>query len=458
MFRYILLFILTLFTPEAIALITGGSGNAALEDRGWPTGSLEVANDLSRAAWWEGPPFGGGEHHFEHRGDAAVFNDVLKAFAKIRTPKRELVIHDGVHESFWLKLHGGDTKIDWTFIVWHPASWHRLYNNPRSSFASDQPNFRQPVAAPRIDVYVDGEIDWDSVVVPKGIEVIDQRASALGIMQKVGVLFRGTVHDMSTGKVIGGARVVVEKTKGHEKLEDLAEVRTNEKGEFLIEDLPAEMLRVYVATEGYATRQIAHQAFQDKTFQTFEVELVEAGSIAGVAIDEKGQPLVGAKVRLTNPLAINGRGYVAPGMTEVETDERGQFKLNDVPTGYTRLRCLADEHYHNYFGELYDVPSDGIRLTVVRTGLVKVNVVDIKGEPVTENFMVNIEAEGGPKVGSWGGSANIQADGTYTFKGVPPGRYLVSGRPNPGSSKYEPDEKLVNVESGATTDVQILRK
>ena len=134
---------------SASALIMTGSGNQPVHDYGWPEGALAVANLESRVGWWEGPPFGGGEWHFLYQGNTEAFQEALAAFAAIRAPALDLVLHDGPQEDGILKK-----KVDWTFTVWVPANWHRLFNNPKSVFEADQPNFRQPVAPPRLEVYV----------------------------------------------------------------------------------------------------------------------------------------------------------------------------------------------------------------------------------------------------------------------------------------------------------------
>src|SRR5690348_10971881 len=78
-------FFLLLIQPSQ-ALILVGTGNGPVSDPGWPTNALEVANQKSRIGWWEGPPFGGGEWHFEYVGDATAFQQSLDAFAKIQSP------------------------------------------------------------------------------------------------------------------------------------------------------------------------------------------------------------------------------------------------------------------------------------------------------------------------------------------------------------------------------------
>src|SRR5688572_6964231 len=79
----------------AASLITGGEGNKPLTDPGWSKGAAAIFNHPSRIAWWEGPPFGGGQWHAECRGDAKTFNAVLADFAKLDVKTKRLIVHDG---------------------------------------------------------------------------------------------------------------------------------------------------------------------------------------------------------------------------------------------------------------------------------------------------------------------------------------------------------------------------
>ncbi|HUQ71807.1 MAG TPA: hypothetical protein VM165_19915, partial [Planctomycetaceae bacterium] len=169
-------------TPSAWALIEGGEGNAPVTDPGWPAGAAAVFNTVHRVAWWEGPPFGGGEWHSECRGDAAAFNEVLIAFAKIDAPKKRLVVHDGVGKSFWLNPNREEAKreaaaVDWAFAVWQPdrrAMLRRLPADLRPRGDKDE------LPVPQIDLFAGGHVPWADVKVPAGIEVVDRRLEAHG--------------------------------------------------------------------------------------------------------------------------------------------------------------------------------------------------------------------------------------------------------------------------------------
>ena len=120
---------------QAVALITGGEGNRPIADPGWPKGAAVIFNNPARIAWWEGPPFGGGQWTAECRGDAKALNAILADFARLDVKTKKVVVHDGVGTSFWLSSSGdaakkADARMDWTFMVWQPANWKHLRKLP----------------------------------------------------------------------------------------------------------------------------------------------------------------------------------------------------------------------------------------------------------------------------------------------------------------------------------------
>lgn len=186
---------------HAEASIFGGVGNDPVNDPGWPAGAAKVFNVQSRVAYWEGPPLGGGQWHGEFRGSAEAFNAVLADFAQIKTPKKRLVVHDGVGASFWLNPNRTanapqDARLDWMFTVWVPESFERLRDLPADlrAFGDDA----EPI--PQLDVYTGFNIPWADVRVPEGIEIDDQRLEAHGFSVDDGTVLDGTVTDLGTGQ------------------------------------------------------------------------------------------------------------------------------------------------------------------------------------------------------------------------------------------------------------------
>ena len=84
--------------------------------------------------------------------------------------------------------------------------------------------------------------------------------------------------------------------------------------------------------------------------------------------------------------------------------------------------------------------------------------VDFSAAKRVGNYLINIEPEGGEKIGSWGGTANIDADHQYTFENVPEGKYILYGRPNPGGTDQQTERKTVELKGGETTEVTLKAK
>lgn len=183
-------------TSEAFALITGGEGNEPLHDYGWQKGAAAVFNVKARVAYWEGPPFGGGQYVGEYRGDATVFNAELVDFAKIEAQQHKLFVHDGIGNSFWLNINNEAEKrkpaaIDWTFTAWIPENWKRFRRGAKA-----RPDEEGPY--PEIHLYLAGQVKWEDVKVPEGVEVIDERLAAHGFADTDGTVLEGQVNDIET--------------------------------------------------------------------------------------------------------------------------------------------------------------------------------------------------------------------------------------------------------------------
>ena len=81
--------------------------------------------------------------------------------------------------------------------------------------------------------------------------------------------------------------------------------------------------------------------------------------------------------------------------------------------------------------------------------------MDFAGKERPEGYIVNMEPEGGNVVGSYGGSGNIDAKDQMTFEIVPQGRYVLRGRPNPGSDAEETEPVTVDLKGGQASEVTL---
>ena len=474
--RLLIVLVISL-ASSASAIIIGGRSNSPVRDAGWPEGALAVANLESRVGYWEGPPFGGGLWQFLYRGDTAAFARALTNFAAIRAPTLDLVIHDGPQENTFLKDEKdpkADTHVDWTFTVWVPANWHRLYNNPKMIFGANQREFRQPVDPPRLDVYVrEGGVDWAKVEVPANLRVRDERSSTFGVDLSGGSVIRAEFYDMDTGKPVSGARLVVEKVwwqtdaPPHWERESFTHAMSDSSGRIRLDQIPTNMIRLSVTADGYAPRRLDQRAHIRPALLTFSVELAKTATISGIVTDAEGEPIKGAKVRPLEILASNGRGYdnglhyESYEKSNVETDASGRFEIAGLPTGFIQLRAMATGLYFSDLRTIHDVPATNVVLRMTRAGGILINVIDKAGRPLSrfdgDPLIVEVEPRGDSKVGSWGGSATVKDDGTYEFTNVPPGEYRITSRPNPGSSnrQYAP-EQIVTVKPGPPVEVKVV--
>lgn len=444
------------------ALVITGCGDQPVHDYGWPEGALAVAILESRIGWWEGPPFGGGEWHFLYQGNTEAFQEALAAFAGIRAPALDLVVHDGPQQDGILKK-----PVDWTFTVWVPANWHRLFNNPRSVNAADQPQFRRPVDPPRLEVFVGGGgVVWTKVKVPAGLNVRDERAAAAAAAPGGGAVLRVDVYDMATGKPVAGARVVVaaiyDTVRGRPAApEKVTEATSDATGRVEITRLPAGNYRLTFGADGYAARMFRRDRLGERACKQLTVELARAAVLEGRVTDTEGKPLKDVRVAPVNIMALNGLGYKGPDEPGVTTDADGRFALTGLPTGYVQLRAAADGYHFSDLFTIHDVPGTEVQVRLGRAGAIRISVTDKEGRALSRyegnEVLVEVEPKGGSKIGLWSGSAKVKDDGTFEFNHVPPGQYRVRSHPNPYNSnrQYAP-EHTVTVAPGAPAEVKVI--
>jgi len=474
----------------SLALIEVAKGNKPVKNLGWPTGTEAVANLPSRLGFTVGPPFGGGEYHFKyHCKDTAEFSRALDKFGTIRAPRTArqslqsiggqrswimddkpllLVVHDWPKGRSERGAVEDGKRVDWTFTVWVARNFHRLFSHPKGTYGSDHPNYRQPVPPPRIDVYVGGEgpIEWDEVRVPSNVRVIDQRRSAATASQDGGVV-RGGVYDMATRQLIAGAEVTLSKRAESRQWQDVRQIVTDDLGAFEMSAIAEGYYRVCVRKEGYAARLVA--VFHNQTGHAsldLDALLSRAASLKGTATDEEGYPLNGVEVRTRAILGIDGLGYQCADEPRAVTDEQGRFELAPLPEGFVAIRGRSPGMHQIRIQpdeDLLDVPAKRwpgrkdreVRIIMGGTGDVCGKVLGMDGLPPTRKFIVQLMPEGGHKIGSWGGTARCRKGGHFEFNGVPPGKYELTARPNPGRTRDASAPQKITVEAGKACQVEI---
>jgi hypothetical protein len=436
--------LLLLSAQPAFALRFGALGNSPVDAQpGWAEGSAAAFNPPQRIAYWEL----NGMWTSECRGDAAAFSKVVANFALIKAEGKKLILHDGVGKSYWVSATQpeGDAKCDWIFTVWQADIWQRWQGigRPAGAKPAEPP-------APQIDVYCGGNLKIDDVDIPEGLLVVDQRLESRGFQVTDSHVLEGNVRDMATGKPLA-ARIELQRydrnPDGSGAYVTVASVDADETGRWVLKHVPQGRFSIALAADGYAPRFAGHAELSDQpSWSGFNADLSTAVTLAGTVTDEAGHPLEGASVRLGSAY-----GLTTP---ELLTDQHGRFESDELPPGALTLHASKEGFVHPGLGDEVQAPAADVKLTLFRGGGMNV-VIDFGGRAKPEDYLVKVEPEGGLVVGSWGGNASVDGSGFARFTNVPPGKYLVWGRPNPGADSEETKKVPVEIQGGRTHDVTL---
>jgi hypothetical protein len=161
-------------------------------------------------------------------------------------------------------------------------------------------------------------------------------------MTGTGVVF-GTVVSAATGRPIKGASVSAIVMANAATF--LKSTTTDRQGRFLIGDLTSGQVRLGASAPGYLSRSFG-QGGPDDNQGTFipladgeiagplALSLQRAGVIAGVILDDAGEPLGGVTVQAFRRSFANGRRQYASAGSGT-TDDRGAYRIaNLIPGGY----------------------------------------------------------------------------------------------------------------------------
>jgi hypothetical protein len=450
---------------ELQALITGGIGNDVLHDPGWPAGAAAVFNSPTRVAWWEGPPFGGGQWHAECRGDADALNRVLADFARIEAKHKRIVLHDGVGRSFWLdpnrqQANAADVSVDWVFVIWQPETFQRLRQLPANLRPPDIDRSRdEPI--PQIDFYTGGRVRWSDVQVPAGIEVVDERLEAHGFHPDDGTVFEGQAVDLVTQAALP-AQVHLQRIEalpqGGYQYSIAATAPADASGRWVLKSVPAGRYRLIAECEGYVPRVVAYiQTDEQPRWASYSTSLSRPATVSGRVVDADAQSLADVEVRLDDVEVDPSGRYESPTDYTCRTAEDGSFRIDQVPIGKSSVWVNKPGYCRHGLGLAITTPVHELALTMLKAATLTVTV-DFTSTVRPEGYIVQVAPEEGEAVGRWSGSGNIDASGSLQYENVPPGRYVITGRPNPGSDEQQTEPMTVVLEGGRTTLVTLQAK
>ncbi len=117
---------------------------------------------------------------------------------------------------------------------------------------------------------------------------------------------------------------------------------TDDQGHFLFHDLPEGMVSINVDASGYLTGGAGQSRPNGPTqpihldpgqrITDFKIRLWKYGVIAGVVLDEAGEPAVGVTVRTLRRTLTTGRPRLTP-VGNDQTDDRGEYRIAQLAPG-----------------------------------------------------------------------------------------------------------------------------
>jgi hypothetical protein len=286
---------------------------------------------------------------------------------------------------------------------------------------------------------------------------VNRTAKAAGVI-------RGRITAADTGRPLRRAQV----TLSTANVGQPRRTNTSLDGVYEFKDLAPGRYTVSVTRSGYLSLRFGQrrpleqaapiQLGEGQALSDVNVVLPRAGVITGRVLDDAGEPIAGVRVEALRPAWVEGRRQLVlvSGIGFEGTNDTGQFRLTDLAPGqyyvkaYTRetwtvtalgrreLMGFAPTYHPNTISatqaRLVEV-GVGQRVTIADIPLVPGRpasisglAFDSKGQPLTsgsvglqQRFLRETPGGGG----SSAGSAPIAADGSFTFRNVTPGEYML---------------------------------
>jgi protocatechuate 3,4-dioxygenase beta subunit len=170
-------------------------------------------------------------------------------------------------------------------------------------------------------------------------KVIDVAPAVETLLLVLGLAETATGEVRSTrGDVLEGAEVVLYTNLG------ARHARTSGDGSFAVKDLSpgSATLRVHAAGFAPAGRELTiPDTNGSHTFEIPRIELAEGGTVEGVVVDARGDPVQGARVAPDRAPTYLAVGATPPGVAV--TDAEGRFKLGELPEGELTLEAYAPD-------------------------------------------------------------------------------------------------------------------
>ncbi len=267
------------------------------------------------------------------------------------------------------------------------------------------------------------------------------------------------------GRVLGataplsGAQVRI----AGDSIRQLPPAFTDALGQYEFTDLPAGVYTLNARKNRYIAREFGQEGTSDRgTRITLAVDerrdraditLPRTSAIAGQLTDEYGDPIEGATIRLYQIRFASGRRRLVdvPGASSPRTDDLGRYRVSGLRPGSYVLAAYVGQlvlgqpgaadipgYATTYYPGTPNPPEsrlvsvtvsqdlDGLNFAVSRiaTSTVSGVALDAKGDPITGGLLLS-SSRRSDALASTPVGAYIRPDGSFEFRNVPPGQYVI---------------------------------
>jgi len=226
----------------------------------------------------------------------------------------------------------------------------------------------------------------------------------------------GRVSD-DHGQPVEGVLVLARHEPEAQVLHPLAQVATDERGEFVLSGLDAGRYTLAASRRGQAT---VERGGIEAGATGVALTLTGGGVVAGRVVDTKGRPVPAFTIVVTRPTSALEQSIVT---TASIIDGEGRFELRDLPAGNVRLIASAA-------GLAQSEPADAkvddarpIEITLHRGGTLKGKVVDRTSGEALPRARVTVDTSigGGSSVVPIQATTVTNDAGEFELSGIAPG-------------------------------------
>lgn len=190
--------------------------------------------------------------------------------------------------------------------------------------------------------------------------------AAIELRLERGVLVQGRVTALRGRRGVAGALVTLTSQGLHKT------ASTDADGVYRLADVAPGPVRLHVSqaelADGELSATVTRTGRDDRAWELPDVDLDEPGAVEGEVVDERGEPVLGARVALEHAPTYLPSGPLPRGVAV--TDARGAFSLRGLASGSRLLEAFAPERGRG--STRLEVQSNrtlsGVRITLKPSG------------------------------------------------------------------------------------------